>query len=165
MDLPIFSSNNSFPSRIGDPQQLSNMIRLFNFNSHTFIILDPSMRYLVRFPTISAGTTKSSNIASWTEVRVLLRGRWAAEPLLGGLTILLVAMKITSYKKWMSGIAKKSYYPDGFLHEYSEKSNNDKKNIGLLNTEHVSHVSHCKQTGIHLIKHHFRIKSHQLIHY
>ena len=30
------------------------------------------MWYLVRFPTITAGTTKSSNMASWTDERVLL---------------------------------------------------------------------------------------------
>nr|AFK33302.1 unknown [Lotus japonicus] len=30
----------------------------------TFIILDPSTRYLTRFPTISAGNTTSSSIAS-----------------------------------------------------------------------------------------------------
>lgn len=62
----------------------------------TFIILDPSNRYLMRFPTISAGNTTSSNIASCTAVSVRLRGLWTAEPFFGGLNILLVAIRITS---------------------------------------------------------------------
>jgi len=62
------------------------------------MIFDPSIRYLVRLPTISAGNTTSSSIASWTAVRVRLRGRWAAEPFFGGRTILLVAIRITSCK-------------------------------------------------------------------
>ena len=62
----------------------------------TLMTLAPSKRYLTRFPTISAGYTTSSKIPSWTAVRVLVRGRWTAEPFLGGLTILLVATKTTS---------------------------------------------------------------------
>ncbi len=62
----------------------------------TFIILDPSIRYLMRFPTISAGCTISSSIASWTDVSVRVRGRWTAEPFFGGRVILRVASKTTS---------------------------------------------------------------------
>lgn len=62
----------------------------------TLMILEPSSLYLMRFPTISAGWTISSSMASWTAVRVRERGLWAAEPFFGGLTILLVAMKTTS---------------------------------------------------------------------
>lgn len=60
------------------------------------IIFDPSMRYLMRLPTISAGNTTSSSMASWTAVNVRERGRWTAEPFFGGRTILLVATKTTS---------------------------------------------------------------------
>lgn len=52
--------------------------------------------YLTRFPTISAGNTMSSNIASCKEVSVQLRGRCTAEPFFSGLTILCVAIKTTS---------------------------------------------------------------------
>jgi len=41
----------------------------------TFIIFDPSILYLVLLPTISAGYTTSSSMASWTEVNVRVRGR------------------------------------------------------------------------------------------
>lgn len=63
------------------------------------MIFDPSTLYLVRFPTISAGNTTSSSIASCTEVRVRLRGLCAADPFFGGLKILLVAIRITSYHR------------------------------------------------------------------
>lgn len=62
----------------------------------TFIIFDPSILYLTLLPTISAGYTTSSSMASWTAVNVLVRGRWTAEPFFGGRKILLVAIKITS---------------------------------------------------------------------
>lgn len=62
----------------------------------TFIILDPSIRYLTRFPTISAGCTISSSIFSWTDVSVRVRGRWAADPFFGGRTILREAIRTTS---------------------------------------------------------------------
>lgn len=62
----------------------------------TFMILEPSSLYRTRFPTISAGWTTSSSMASCTAVRVRDRGLCAAEPFFGGRTIRLVAMKTTS---------------------------------------------------------------------
>lgn len=67
-------------------------------NVYTFMILEPSRRYLMRFPTISAGYTTSSRMASWTAVRVRERGRTMAEPFLGGFRILRVAISTTSYQ-------------------------------------------------------------------
>nr|GMC69378.1 hypothetical protein Iba_chr03aCG6020 [Ipomoea batatas] len=69
-----------------------------NFGSKkTFIIFEPSIRYLMRFPTISAGYTRSSRIASCTAVSVRERGLCTAEPLFGGRDILLVATRTTSF--------------------------------------------------------------------
>jgi hypothetical protein len=99
----IFISNNS---RIFKKWKCSDHLR---FSVHpedtgkrqnTFMILAPSKRYLTCLPTISAGYTTSPKIPSWTTVRVLVRGRWTAEPFLGGLTILLVAIITTSCEKW-----------------------------------------------------------------
>jgi hypothetical protein len=73
-----------------------NFLFLLTSVQVTLLILDPSILYLVRFPTISAGYTKSSSMASCTAVRVRERGRWTAEPFFGGRTILRVASRTTS---------------------------------------------------------------------
>jgi hypothetical protein len=74
---------------------------------NTFMILAPSRQYLTHLLTISVGYTTSSKIPSWTTVRVLVRGCWTAEPFLGGLTILLVAIITTSCEKVKSTINSK----------------------------------------------------------
>lgn len=74
-------------------EQTTWVVFFFGF---TLLILVPSSRYLMRFPTISAGWTTSSRMASCTAVSVRVRGRWTAEPFFGGLKILRVAMITTS---------------------------------------------------------------------
>lgn len=76
----------------------------------TFMIFDPSSLYLMRLPTISAGWTISSRMASCTAVSVRVRGLWAAEPFLGGGTILLVAITTTSYMSTKGNIRKQTFY-------------------------------------------------------